>query len=394
MHVDLDAFFVSVERVLNPALQGKPVIVGNAVFGRGVVAAASYEARALGVRSAMPMRQALERCPGAVVVNGSYATYQEYSRRFLGLLQTLSPAVEPLSLDEAFVDLTGTERLLGPAREVARALRARIREELGLPASAGIGPSRVVAKVATDAAKPDGQLEVLPGQEAAFLAMRPVRDLPGIGPVTAERLDSLGIHTLGALQRADPAALAAALGPGARSLPGRAAGQDPSPVQARARPRSISRETTFEEDVTNGAWLQSVVELLADQVAMTMRQQGLAARTVDVKYRVAGFRTYTMQQALGQPQASSRVVADTAVALLRRLRDAHPEPVRLIGTGVTGLQEQATQLDLFAPDSAAMRLDQTLDELRERFGFGAVMRGSAVGLDRRLRPSLHHPDGL
>lgn len=385
MHVDLDAFYVSVERVLNPDLVGVPVLVGNTQFGRGVVAAASYEARSYGIHSAMPMARARRLCPEAIVVSGNHSEYERFSRRFMALLEDVAPEIEPLSLDEAFVELTGFERLYGPPEGVGEMVRARVRSDLDLPASVGIGSSKVVAKVASDAAKPDG-LKLIPlGSEATFFAPMPLRALPGIGKAAESLLNRSGLKTLGDLQQAPIDRLRALFGDLAVGLQQRALGIDESRVAPRGRAKSISRETTFQEDVTDRALIEATIEHFADRVAGSLRQANLAARTVEVKLRIVGFETYSASETLDHPTQDTRTITITARAALARLVRAHPEPVRLVGVGVSSLGEPADQLSLFAADAAqSLRLTGAVDAVRNRFGFDAIVKGSALNLrDRR-----------
>jgi DNA polymerase-4 len=377
IHLDLDAFYASVEQRRRPELEGRPVIVGGAGQGhtaRAVVSAASYEARRFGVHSAMPLGQALRLCPDAVLLPVDFPAYRSASARIFSLARALTPLVEPLSLDEAYLDVTATP---GEPAEMAARLRDGILEATGLHASFGVATCKTVAKIASDLRKPRGFVVVLPGEEAEFLHPLPLRALPGLGPATAEALAGLGLRTLGDLARHPAALLERRLGRSAAlSLTRRAQGIDTSPVTPPAAPKSISREETYDRDVADAAQLRERVRHLSADVGHRLRAAGLSARTVSLKLRLGDFTTLTRQRPLDGGSDSDAVITAGAIALLAATHRAG-QPVRLLGVGVHHL-EDAAQLDLFdAPaGERARRLDATLDSLRRRFGPAAVRRGA------------------
>jgi DNA polymerase IV len=387
-HLDLDAFYASVEVLLDPSLRNKPVIVGGSPEGRGVVASASYEARACGVRSAMPVAQALRLCPQAIRVSPRHGVYGEHSRAVMALLEGYTPVVEQLSIDEAFLDLTGCETLWGPAPDVARQIQARVRDECGLPCSLGVATNKLVAKIACGRGKPQGLVIVPPGQEAAFLAPLAIETLWGVGEATGGRLRALGVTTIGQLAERSEAELLRLFGEGGRQLHRAARGQDSSPVQTERERRSISQEHTFTHNVTDRQTLQRLLLSMADHLAAALRREMLVAQTVRLKLRYDDFETFTRQVTLDQPTDQAGVLYHRAVELLI----AHwnrQRPVRLIGLGASGLlAEGGYQLDLFDhDDQRSARLSHTLDEIRARFGTDAIKRASLLG----HRPKRQEP---
>lgn len=392
LHADMDAFYASVEQRDRPELRGRPIVVGGSGT-RGVVAAASYEARTFGVRSAMSSVEAKRRCPELIFIPGDMKRYAKESRRIFEVFRSFSPLVEGLSLDEAFLDLTGSERLLGPPREVGERLRQRVREETSLPISVGIGPIKMVAKIASGAAKPDGLVEVLPEAVRAFLDPLPIRKIWGVGPVAGERLEALGFHTVGDLARADPSDLRNQLGDWGEDIGRLARGVDLREVEPHREAISISEENTFEHDVADRAVLEATILTHSEAVARRLRRQGLCARTVVLKWRFGrrlaqgprGYPARTRQITLAEPTDDGEVVARSARALLT---DALIEPVRLLGVGVSGLVDEAghsAQLSLFDQDAEGRgavakprrrRLNRALDQLADRFGDDVVRRAS------------------
>ena len=379
IHLDLDAFYASVEQLRRPELRNRPVIVGGspgAGMARGVVSAASYEARRFGVRSAMPLIRALRLCPEAALVPVDFTAYRKASTAVFALARGLTPLVEPLSLDEAYLDVTATH---GDPAEMAAGLRDQIFAGTHLHASFGVATSKTVAKIASDLRKPRGFVVVLPGEEAELLGPLPLRRLPGLGPAAERTLSGLGLRTLGELGRHPPGLLARRLGPAvALSLTQRARGIDPSPVTPLVASRSISREETYDQDVADLDRLRKRIRLLAADVGRRLRATGLGARTVSLKLRLHDFTTLTRQRPLDGGADSDAAIAAGAVALL----EACFEPgqlVRLLGVGVHNL-EAVSQLDLFGATATRRDrvLDATLDALRRRFGPDALRRGAAA----------------
>lgn len=371
LHVDMDAFYASVEQLDNPALRGKPVIVGG-LGPRGVVATASYEARKFGVRSAMPTAKARKLCPRGVFLPPRFERYAEVAEAIRGILSEYTPLVESVSLDEAFLDLTGTERLHGPPERVAREIHRRIPRETGLTCSVGLGPNKPVAKLASDRAKPGGLLIVYPGDVQAFLDPLPVEALWGIGPVTAAKLRSLGLRTVRDLREAGPELLAAWFGPRSGAhLHRLARGEDDSPVVPGREAKSLSQERTYPRDLYAAEEIRGEVRDLALGVAERLCGRGLLAREVFVKVRWADFTTHTRQQRLPEPTDHPFIIADAALALLSRV-EPRPLGIRLLGVGVGGLvPARFRPLHLFLRDG----LPGAVHRLRERFGEDALRLG-------------------
>lgn len=380
-HCDLDTFFVAVERLRDAALVGLPVLIG----GRGprsVVATASYEARVFGCHSAQPMSQALRLCPQAVVVPPDFGAYRAASARFHEALRTVSPLVEAAGLDEAYADLTGIGEGASAARAAGELVRARVREATGLAVSVGIAGGRTTAKVTSDRAKPDGLIEVPIGGDAAFLAPLPLRELPMVGPKLAASLQAAGVRTIGQAAALDPAWLRRRFGSAGALLAQRARGIDPTPVRALARAAvSVSREVTFETDVSDLTELQRVLRSHAERVGADLRHAGRRARTVTLKLRWSDFSTVTRAHTLARPAQSTERLAAAGYALLDEVLAASGRrPVRLIGLGATNLVEDVVQLGFEdAPTLREERLDAAVDAIRDRFGRIAVTRGAGGG---------------
>ena len=378
LHVDMDAFFVSVEEVLDPSLKGKPVIVGGNPEGRGVVAAASYAVRKYGVHSAMPISQAKRLCPHAIFLSGSHRHYSDYSTRIFEVLKRYSPLVEPMSLDEAFVDLTGCERLHGPVLKSAEMIRNEIRETLGLNASIGIASNKLMAKIASAYCKPNGMLWIAPGMEQRFLAPLPIQRIPGIGPKGGAELRRMGIKSIGDLSRLPIELLEEAYGKWGASLYRKARGMSESPVISDAEdPRSISRETTLETDSADPLLLESILSYQTEKSAGQLRKSKLFARTVTLKLRYSDFKTVTRSKTLDLPTAEDHTLYKTGVALFRNLFTRRVR-VRLIGIAFTSLTASPyRQENLFDNKSGPCwdGLYQGIDRIRHKYGFHSILRG-------------------
>ncbi|MBV8462335.1 MAG: DNA polymerase IV, partial [Acidimicrobiales bacterium] len=354
LHVDMDAFFAAIEVRDDPELAGKPVIVGGN-GRRGVVAACTYEARRYGVHSAMPSTEARRRCPSAIFVEGHYHRYAEVSRQLHEILQSVTPLVEGVSLDEAYLDVSGARRRIGDGATIAADIRRRVRSDLDLACSVGVGTSKLVAKLASKAAKPRASragIEPGPGvvvvgksDEAAFLRPLPVRALPGVGPRSAQRLGALGVATVGQLSELPVGTLERALGPAAgRQLAAMAAGEDPRPVVAEQRPKSVGHEETFATDLWDGAELRARLLRMVEASAAVLRNSGLRARTVTVKARLADFSQQTRSHTLRVPVDTEAAIAPVATALLQSVD--RPLGVRLLGVSLSGLDTADTGLQL------------------------------------------------
>jgi len=397
MHIDLDAFFVSVEQALNPALQGKPVVVGGRPDQRGVVASASYEARAFGLHAGMPLTTACRLCPQATFIAGSFPKYRDTSQKFMAILADFSPYAEPVSLDEAYLDVTGFESIYGSIEQMALAIKQRIKDELGLCGSAGIASCKVVAKVASELSKPDGLLEVTAGEERSFLAPLPIAKLPGIGKKTERILNGLGIHTIGELSIMPLAALKSHFGASGELLHRYARGIDTSKVESHPAAKSISRETTFGKDTRDQSLLKGTLRYLSERVGSELRQRGKQARCVTLKLRYTDFTTITRRHTLRQGTDADQTISDIGLKLLKRALSQEKQLVRLIGIGVSNLVEPGRQLDMY--DSSAQTLEQlnrAIDRIRKKYGFTAIQTGQTLLLKDIFPPSeegytLHTP---
>ncbi|HVN44258.1 MAG TPA: DNA polymerase IV [Steroidobacteraceae bacterium] len=377
LHVDMDAFYASVEQHDDPGLIGRPVIVGWE-GARGVVAAASYEVRRFGVHSAMPMRSALRLCPQAVCVRPRMQRYREVSRLVFGVFHEVTPLVEGLSLDEAFLDVTASAHLAGGAVGIARGIKQRIAALTGLTASVGVAPNKLIAKIASDLMKPDGLTVVEPARVHAVLDPLPVRRLPGLGRKTGTKVEAAGIRTLGELRSAPDAVLWPLFGRYTAWMRERASGVDERPVLPQVEEKSISAEETFEQDSGDARGLQRELARLADLAASRLRGRGLVTGCIGVKIRRADFVTFTRQRAVAPPTCEARAVAEVARELLGRWLAANRgAKLRLLGVVLSGLTP-ASQLGLFEDSHRAGRLDAAFDEARARFGSRALRRGNTI----------------
>lgn len=380
LHLDLDAFFCAVEELRDPSLHGKPFAVGGQPNERGVVASCSYAARAQGVRSAMPMSQAVRLCPPLRIVPARHGVYSEISGQVMERLRNLSPLVEQISIDEAFVDVSD---LREPADEVARKLQKQIADELRLPCSVGVASNKLVAKIATETGKKAARgpaspqaLTVVPaGNEAEFLAPLPVSMLWGVGPKTEKRLAELGIHTMGQLAALGENDLAALFGENGREMARHARGLDERPVVIERATKSISQETTFTRDVSDDRALEQTLKELSFEVGRNLRRENLAGTTVKLKLRWPDFTTLTRQVTLAVATDQGEEIFKTALELLHKVREKHAR-VRLIGVGVSNLGPPVRQMELWGQENEkARKVQAVLDELQSKFGKRVVKKG-------------------
>jgi DNA polymerase-4 len=389
IHIDMDAFFAAIEQQANPDLQGKPVIVCGDPDGRGVVATASYEARMFGVRSAMPVREAKRLCPQAVLVRGRHSLYGQVSNRLLEVYRKYTPTVEPFSIDEAFLDVAGCERLHGDAHEIAQKIKTEVRESFGLSCSVGIAPCKLLAKMASDMNKPDGLTIIRSEDIAGVVWPLPVRKLYGVGEKTSQALESLGIRTVGALAKIPVELLTEKFGETGRLLRNIASGIDNSRVNPAIweMPKSIGHETTLTEDSGDEAFILTCILSLSQQVGRRLRQQELVARTVTLKLRYSDFTTLTRANTFSFFTCLDEDIYRTAKGLFlchwNQLRK-----IRLVGVTVSSLSSKhdfMRQLALFEEDEKRRRVTAAMDKVRDRFGENAITRASLIRPGKRLK---------
>jgi DNA polymerase-4 len=392
-HIDMDAFFVSVEELYDPSLKGKPVVVGGKGHERGVVSAASYAARKFGIHSAMPLRTAAALCPQAIFVDGHRDRYELYSGKVRAVIESFTPKFEMASIDEAYLDMTGTERLLGPPLAAAHKLHEAIKAATNLNNSIGASTARLVSKVASDQAKPNGVLWIPPGGEASFLAPLDIRKIPGVGRVAEKNLHDLGIYKVGDLARLDERILIERFGKLGLALAGKAKGFDAGSwfekeMDGHEDPKSISHEHTYNEDTADRAQLDSTLAHMSEKVGRRLREHAVHARTVQIKFRYSDFTTFTRAQSLDHATQLDTEIYQTARALFHR----HWQPgrkIRLIGVQTSGFEETEGQLDLLAGDQneKLKRVFTAADILRDKFGDSSVnLAGSLKG---RFRERVH-----
>ncbi|HKP96664.1 MAG TPA: DNA polymerase IV [Fibrobacteria bacterium] len=384
-HVDMDAFFASVEQLENPSLRGKPVIVGGVDSNRGVVSSASYEARAFGVHSAMPVAQARRRCPHGIYVAGRHALYGDYSRRLMDVLSEFSPSLEQVSVDEAFLDMTGTEALFGRGEESGRKLKAAIVKRLGLTASVGVAKNKFLAKLASDARKPDGMVVVRPEETRAFLDPMPVDRLWGVGKKTVLELHRVGLYSIAQLREQTLEALAGNFGDHfARHLHALARGEDDRDIVTESQEKSISHERTFEADSSDAEMLTATLLDLSERVARRARREGYAGRTVTFVWRNPDFSRQSHARSLPEPTHSSQAIYAAAVDLFREVARAKAagqggagragRRFRLIGVRLSNFSQDVQQQSLFQNPESASNLDRAMDAVRNKFGESAIRR--------------------
>src|SRR5262249_9111338 len=386
LHVDMDAFYASVEQRDRPELRGKPVIVGG-TQGRGVVCAASYEARPFGVRSAMSIAQARRLCPQAVFLPVRMDHYAEISRHIRRIFHSFTPLVEPLSLDEAFLDVRGGGGLFGAAPEIARQIKQRIRADTGVIASVGVAPNKYLAKLASDIGKPDGFVVLAPDKIMEFLAPLPVSRIWGVGAKGEKRLHDMGIRTIGQIAAMSEQVLSDRFGEMGWHIWRLANGQDDRTVVPDRESKSVSTETTFPQDIGDRRILRAWLLDLVDHLARRLRHEGIWARTIDMKIRSSDFHTVTRSTTLAEPTNLTNVIWKATAGLFERSLTNDLLPVRLLGVGATKLtREPAAQGDLFQPHNRQREgaLDQTVDTIRAQFGTTSIQRG--VLLDQQWQP--------
>jgi DNA polymerase IV len=377
LHVDLDAFFAAVEQRDRPELRGLPVIVGGDPRGRGVVSAASYEARRFGVHSAMSLAEAVRRCPDGVFLPVDGRRYQQASRDVMAVLRRFTPQVEPISIDEAFLDVSGSIALFGDGESIARRIKTMVRDDVGLTASVGVATTKLVAKIASDLRKPDGLVVVPSGDEAAFLEPLPIGRLWGVGEKTAAVLTDYGVRTIGDLAALAPDVLVRRFGKHGASLAHRARGVDDDPVHEGDPAKSVGHEHTFDHDTSDPEVIERTLLAMADGVAGRLRSAGVRASTITVKVRDSSFRTFTRQRTLPVPTDLTEPIFETALALARP--EVRGMRVRLLGVSASNLGERE-QLGMFeADDPKRRKAIEAADRLRRRYGSDAITRGRLVG---------------
>jgi DNA polymerase-4 len=392
LHIDMDAFFASVEQVRNPALRGKPLIVGGDKESRGVVCTASYEARPFGVRSGMSLAEARRRCPQAIFMRGNFEHYRAASREVHEILDTVSPLVEMASIDEAYVDVTGSQRLFGGDDAIAHYIKSEILRRTQLTCTVAIAPNKLVAKVAAGEAKPNGYCRVGAGEEAAYLRPLPLGKLPGAGPRTCEVLEGMGILTVGALADLPLPTLMAAFGSTGYALHEAALGRSTTPVVPESLPKSISRETTFEEDLSDWKRIERILIYLAERATYALREAAMETRCVTLKVRYADFQTSTFARTLPETTCLDGDIVCALEDLLPKAKERRAR-VRLIGVALTSLSFNQHQLNLFDRRAASKweRVLDSVDRVRDRHGFEVLRSAKSMELGRRVNlatPSL------
>jgi len=380
-HIDLDAFFVSVEQVLNPRLRGKAVIVGGDPERRGVVASASYQARPFGIHAGMPLSKARRLCPQAIFIQANFSRYRQASHKFMAILADFSPCIEPLGIDEAYLDVTGCEGHYGSFRQRALAIKERVPKELGLPASLGIATCKVEAKVASDLCKPDGLLEIAPGEERHFLSPLPVAKLPGVGKKTGQVLQEMGIVTIGELASLPLSVVKKHFGKFGVVIHRYANGIDERRVEAPGESKSINKQITFARDTLQRHFLEANLHHLCQQVSAELRSQDKQASCVTLKLRYADFRTITRQTTLKPASNISQIIFAIAMQLLSTALAQKRKPIRLIGVKVSGLCGKEKQLGMFDSQREKLEhLDKAVDRIRRKYGTESIRAGKGISV--------------
>lgn len=375
-HLDLDTFFVSVERILDPSLKGKPVIVGaNPEYGRGVVAACSYEAREYGLHSAMPIKQAYRLCPNGMYLHGHHGEYSRFSRAVRNILEQFAPQLEQASIDECYMDFTGTKRIYGSMFHFAKNLQKEIDDKLGLPCSIGIGSNRTIAKIGSDYAKPKGVTYVLPGMEKDFLAPLPVETVPGIGKVTTRLLHEKGFYLLGDITKISEDYFITAFGKHGSGIWNKAHGRGSAYLHPEIKQKSISKERTYGQDVNDKAQIEATLFKLTGEVCQLMRDKNWQASTISIKLRYSDFVTLTRDKSV-KPTDDDKIIYDTAVKLFRKAYTRRVS-IRLIGIKLTKFNEFAEQEILFEDDNTVRKkIFCAVTKIRDQFGYSAIKFGT------------------
>ena len=378
-HIDLDAFFVSVEQALKPELRGKPVIVGGDPERRGVVASASYEARSFCIHAGMPSSKARRLCPQAIFIRSHFSLYKDASAKFMKILGDFSPHIESLGLDEAYLDVTGCEELYGSPQKLALAIKERINEELKLTASVGIATCKVVAKITSDLCKPDGLLEIAPGGEQAFLNPLPIAKLPGVGKKTEQALKEMGVTTIGELASLPLDTIKRQFGATGAVIHSYAKGIDDREVEAPGEAKSISQQLTFARDTLDRNFLEANLHNLCQEVCQELRSQNKKARCVAIRLRYADFKTITRQVNLKEASDVTQVVFATAQQLLTKPLAQQEKPIRLIGIRISSLVGEGKQLPMFDSGTGKPEhLDKAIDKIRSKYGSTAIKTGNGI----------------
>jgi DNA polymerase-4 len=378
-HIDLDAFFVSVELALKPTLKGKPVIVGGDPERRGVVASASYEARPFGIYAGMPLSKARRLCPQAIFIRSHFSLYKDASAKFMKILGDFSPYIEPLGFDEAYLDVTGCEEPYGSLQKLALAIKERINEELELTASVGIATCKVVAKIASDLYKPDGLLEIAPGGEQAFLNPVPIAKLPGVGKKTEQALKEIGVTTIGELASLPSDTIKQQFGATGAVIHSYARGIDGREVEAPGEAKSISQQLTFTRDTLDRNFLEANLHNLCQEVCQDLRSQNKKARCVAIRLRYADFKTITRQVILKEASNVTQVIFATSQQLLNKALAQQEKPIRLIGIRISSLIGEGKQLPMFNSGmEKAEHLDKAIDKIRRKYGPMAIKTGKGI----------------
>jgi len=387
-HIDLDAFFVSVEQVLNPELKGKPVIVGGDPERRGVVASASYEARPFGIHAGMPSSKARRLCPQAIFIRSHFSLYKDASAKFMRILGDFSPHIEPLGFEEAYLDVTGCEEPYGSPQKLALAIKNRINKELNITASVGIATCKVVAKIASALCKPDGLLEIAPGDEQAFLNPLPIAKLPGVGKKTEQALKDMGITTIGELASLPLDTVKRQFGATGAMIHSYARGVDDREVEAPGEAKSISQQLTFARDTLDRNFLEANLHNLCQEVCQELRSQNKRAKCVAIRLRYADFKTITRQVILREASNVTQVIFATAQQLLTKALAQQEKPIRLIGIRISSLVGEGKQLPMF--DSGMEKpehLDKAIDKIRRKYGSTAIKTGNGISSEGNQVPS-------